>query len=130
MINSYDIDGVIYLGKYLNGLKPDKNDIIVTGRSYEEKPETEAMLHSKDIDNLVFYNPLEWENKTRESSGEHKANTLNYLKRHGMEIGIHFEDDDVQASIIENLCPWLKVVRIHTPFIEKENVRHAIEQFE
>ena len=58
MLNSFDIDGVIFMDKY-NGVYPGKDDIIITGRSKEERPETEAMLKSKGITNQVYYNSTE-----------------------------------------------------------------------
>ena len=45
-INTFDIDGVIFMGDY-NGVYPSKDDIIITGRSIEEWDETSAMLKSK-----------------------------------------------------------------------------------
>jgi hypothetical protein len=47
MINSYDIDGVINLGGDYKGLRPGPNDIIITGRSYEEADYTWAWLHRR-----------------------------------------------------------------------------------
>ena len=35
VINSYDIDGVIYMGEGLDGLRPGPKDIVITGRSVE-----------------------------------------------------------------------------------------------
>ena len=52
MVNSFDIDGVIYMGKY-GGVFPGPHDIIITGRSKEEEPETSAMLLDKGISNNV-----------------------------------------------------------------------------
>jgi hypothetical protein len=48
-MNSFDIDGVIYMGNGLYGVKPHSGDIIVTGRSFQEQEETEAMLHEAGI---------------------------------------------------------------------------------
>lgn len=125
-MNSFDIDGVCYMGPGLSGVYPGPKDIILTGRSFEERPETEAMLLSKGILNLVFYNPLRFDQKTRESSGEHKAWTLNYLKFESKMPCpvIHFEDDEIQVAIIEAECPWIKVVKLVHNLTEKENVRH------
>lgn len=125
-ISSFDLDGVIYMGPKLGGVYPGPKDIIITGRSFEERPETEAMLVSKGILNLVFFNPLKFDEKTRESSGQHKAWTLNQLKNNSKMLSpsIHFEDDEIQAAIIEAKCPWVKVVRLVHNLTEKENVRH------
>lgn len=59
------------------------------------------MLASKGIKNTVYYNPIEYVDKTRKSSGEHKANVLQELIDEGMTIGIHFDDDPIQLKVIE-----------------------------
>jgi len=123
MINSFDIDGVIYMGKY-EGVFPGPHDIIITGRSKEEEPETSAMLLSKGISNKVYMNPTPFDNKTREDSGRHKGQTLFYLEQIGMRFGIHFEDDPVQAEIISKMMPHINVVLLQHELVEKENVRH------
>ena len=124
MINSFDIDGVIYMGKY-GGVFPGPHDIIITGRSKEEEPETSAMLLSKGISNKVYMNPTPFDNKTREDSGRHKGQTLFYLEQIGMRFGIHFEDDPVQAEIISKMMPHINVVLLQHELVEKENVRHV-----
>ena len=123
MINSFDIDGVIYMGKY-EGVFPGPHDIIITGRSKEEEPETSAMLPSNGISNKVYMNPTPFDNKTREDSGRHKGQTLFYLEQIGMRFGIHFEDDPVQAEIISKMMPHINVVLLQHELVEKENVRH------
>lgn len=124
--SSFDIDGVIYLGEGQFGLFPGPNDVIITGRSIEECDETYAMLHARGIYNLVFFNHIPWEEKTREKSGLHKANTLVTLNNEGMNIGVHFEDDPVQAKIIETFGPPdLRVIMIGSGgMVPLENVRH------
>ena len=127
-INSYDLDGVIYLGEGIKGLRPDENDIIITGRSYEEEEETETLLEDLDIRNDIYYNSLSFNQKTRTTSGEHKALTLNRLRNSGCNIQCHFEDDPIQAEVIKFECPWLHVIMIQHDLTEKENVRHYREQ--
>ncbi len=124
LINSFDIDGVIYMGKY-GGVFPGPHDIIITGRSKEEEPETSAMLLSKGISNKVYMNPTAFDNKSREDSGRHKGRTLFYLEEIGMRFGIHFEDDPVQAEIIQKMMPHINVVLLQHELVEKENVRHV-----
>ena len=51
-INTFDIDGVIYMGKH-DGVYPGKSDVIITGRSIDEWDETTAMLQAKGIKNEV-----------------------------------------------------------------------------
>lgn len=123
LINSFDIDGVIYMGKY-GGVFPGPHDIIITGRSKEEEPETSAMLLSKGITNSVYMNPTPFDSKSREDSGRHKGRTLFYLEKTGMRFGIHFEDDPIQAEIIRKMMPHINVVLLQHELVEKENVRH------
>jgi hypothetical protein len=130
VINSYDIDGVIYLGDNYNGLRPGPKDVIITGRSLDEKEYTDYWLDHQDIHNKVFYSPVAFESKTREKSGKHKARTLNHLLDVGYDIKIHFEDDEVQALIIEEECPRVKVVRIVHDLVDKENVWHGPKTLE
>lgn len=123
-VNSYDIDGVIFLGKGRRGLKPAPDDIIITGRSFEEAKDTKEMLSHFGIENTVFFNPIPYDMKTRESSGQHKARVLNQLKGYGQQIDIHFEDDPIQAEEIRKACPWITVVEIVHELVEKENAKH------
>lgn len=125
-INTFDIDGVITVGLY-----PGPNDVIITGRSFEEAAETYAMLHSKKIFNPVFFNPLPFDKKTRQSSGEHKAKIIAGLLSAGTKVKIHFEDDEVQKEAIEHQLRekfddehGVTVVHIVHDLTEKENVRN------
>ncbi|MFK0573770.1 hypothetical protein [Endozoicomonas sp.] len=122
-VNSFDIDGVIYLGEH-RGVYPGPGDIIITGRSIEEAFDTLAMLNSRNITNPVFFNPLGFADKTRESSGTHKASVLAMLLTSGFNVGIHFEDDPLQKQIIEQAKLPVTVVHIRQNLVELENVRH------
>lgn len=117
--NSYDIDGVIYLGPGHIGVYPGPKDIIVTGRSYEEYDETEEMLFSRNINNRVYYNPLKKSEKSRVSSGIHKANIIGSMINYGYTHGVHFEDDEVQIAEIRRLLPNIKIVHLVHDLIEK-----------
>lgn len=128
-MNTYDIDGVIYFNEEIDGITPTKCDIIITGRSYEESEETLQMLNSRGIFNTVYFNNLKFEEKTRESSGLHKAITIKSLLSAGFNIKCHFDDDPVQIDIIREACPSIKVIYIETPFVEKENVCHKKQQY-
>jgi len=125
MINTFDIDGVIYMGDKYTGVFPGPSDIIITGRSFEERHYTEKMLMARNISNHVYYNNKRFEDKTRESSGLHKANTIRSLLNSGYEIGIHFEDDEIQAQVISNLIPEINVVILKHNLVDKENVWHG-----
>lgn len=123
-VNTYDCDGVIYINKDIGGIYPGPKDIIITGRSYEEKPETDAMLLRRSISNRVFYNPLPFDKKTRETSGLHKADTIKFLQKRGYKVNAHFEDDPIQAKIISEKCPDIKIVMLVHNLTELENTRH------
>lgn len=122
-INTFDIDGVIYMGQDLDGIYPGPDDLIITGRSIEESPETLNMLRSKGIFNNVHFNPLPFNKKTRKSSGEHKARVIRELKK-VFNIGSHYEDDPVQAEEILKIHDDVNVILLHHELTEKENVRH------
>jgi len=125
-INSYDIDGVIFMGPGRRGVYPGQRDVIITGRSFEEEKETKAMLGERGIFNQVYFNPIIFDLKTRESSGHHKAITIKmFNKRQQLtKIDIHFEDDPIQAKIIQEQNPDISVVLLQHDLVEKENVRH------
>ena len=124
-INTYDCDGVVFINKDVVGVYPGPRDIIITGRSFEEKPETEAMLFERRIFNLVIYNNLKYDEKTRGSSGEHKAMTIKSLQRAGYTVVAHYEDDEVQAKVITEACPEVHVVMLVHDLTNKENCRHT-----
>lgn len=123
-IATYDIDGVIFMGFDRPGLYPGAKDIIITGRSNQEMKETLEMLNEKGINNVVYFNPLPYEQKTRQTSGEHKAKTIRMLLDRGENIVQHVEDDEIQAAIIEQACPEIVVIRVVHDLVNKENQRH------
>jgi hypothetical protein len=120
-INSYDLDGVVSVG-----ITPREEDIIVTGRSFEEAPETYRYLHSRGIYNAVFFQPCCFENKTRSGSGTHKAAVLKKLLENGITVDRHFEDDEIQKQAIEAMLDIPVVLLVHE-LTEKENIRHIDE---
>jgi len=125
LINSFDIDGVINMGRY-DGIYPGPNDIIITGRSkFDEYDETVELLNSKGIHNELFMNPVKFEDKTRTSSGRHKGMTLFHLESAGYRFGIHFDDDPIQIKEIKKIMPHIHCVLIQHDLVEKENVRHV-----
>jgi hypothetical protein len=122
-VNGFDIDGVIHQGVFGAGIRPGLNDIIITGRSLEESKETLFFLRKNGINNIVFFNPVSFNEKTRKSSGTHKAKTINKLLEMGIKINLFFEDDEVQAAEIQKATS-VTVVRVISNHVEKENVRH------
>lgn len=111
-INSYDIDGVIYMGEDLLGLHPQPNDVIITGRTRPQQVKTQGMLNDRGILSFLFINPIDIDNSPREVSGRHKAAVLTMLDENGRVVMNHFEDDHLQADIIREFCPWVNVVII------------------
>jgi len=129
-MNSFDIDGVIVLEEGLIGVYPGPKDVIITGRSVEEFTATRRQLDAAGIHNQIFFNTCRFEHKSRETSGAHKARTLLMLYRSGYTINVHFEDDEVQAKIIEEALKGLTpttVVRLVHDITNKENVWHSPE---
>jgi hypothetical protein len=122
-INSFDMDGVITIGIY-----PGPDDIIITGRSFEESKETLIYLHNRGIYNAVFFNPLPYDKKDRVSSGRHKARIIRMLMDADIYIKKHFEDDEVQIAAIKESFPNLPIVHIVSNLVNKENVRHECEE--
>lgn len=125
-IASFDLDGVIFLGYGFPGIYPGRDDIIITGRCFEEMLETKGFLESRFIYNQVFYQPIPFVEKTRVKSGFFKANKINELIAEGYQIVVHLDDDPIQADIIENNTK-IPVIRIFHNLTEKENVRHFVE---
>ena len=121
---SFDIDGVIFMGGY-PGIFPGKDDIIVTGRSFEEYPETIAMLQSKGIFTIPYFSLLSFKKKTRRASGIHKGQVLRRLNENGYNIGIHYEDDTIQAREIKKVVPNIEIVLLKHSLVEKENKRYV-----
>lgn len=127
LICSYDIDGVLYNGPGMPAMRPGRNvDVIVTGRSVDEKEETKDYLHSRGIYNVVFMNPTPFDKKTREGSGLHKASVINDINGHNkfFTIAIHYEDDPVQAAVIRKRCPGVTVIELSNPLVELSNRRN------
>jgi hypothetical protein len=124
-INSYDFDGVVYMGPGRRGVYPGPKDFIITGRSLDEAPHTFSIMKSMGLRNQVMFNKLKFNEKTRESSGWHKVNCINELKTNGIEINIHFEDDPIQAQIIKDNTN-VSVVLLQHDLVEKENVWHEV----
>jgi hypothetical protein len=86
----YDIDGVITAG-----VIPSPAGVIITGRSYEEAPETITRLRRLGVFNAVYFNPVPFTEKSLEQAGEWKATMINLL-----HVTTFYEDDPVQVAII------------------------------
>ena len=120
-INTFDIDGVIYMGEGRTGVRPHPWDIIITGRSISQMLETRHQLGEAGIDNHVFYNPLSRDDPkySREESGKWKAQVLTLLRKIYI-INIHFEDDPIQIAEIKKVHQDLTIVHLdHDGLVEK-----------
>lgn len=124
-ICGFDCDGVLSiptLGK--PRIIPQPDDIIITGRSFEEEEETRAYLESVGIFNEIFFSPALFADKTRKFSGYHKANIINQLRAAcGVNIKWFFEDDDIQANIIKSVHPNIEIIKLTHNLVNEENVR-------
>ena len=119
-INTFDFDGVIYMGPDFTGIRPCKDDIIITGRPIGESKFVYDILHERDINNPVHFNPIPREHSdySREQSGKWKAKVLINLKKIYI-IGLHYEDDEIQSEIISSYHPDIKIVHVqHEQLIE------------
>ena len=117
-MNIFDLDGVITIG-----LMPTKFDKIVTGRSIEEKPETERYLMKLGLNNEVFYNPIPYDKKSRTTSALFKVDLMDWLIKKGYDIKLLFEDDPIQAKIIRHKSN-VTVIDIVQHIWQKNNTRH------
>jgi hypothetical protein len=113
-MNGYDLDGVITAG-----LVPTSDDVVITGRSFEEAPETYKMLRDMGIFNAVYFNPVPFGGKTLENSGDWKAQMAKQLN-----VAKFFEDDIRQMEIIKNNNPKIDVVLVTDKFIKDSQVRY------
>ena len=113
LINTFDIDGVIYFGEDVTGVRPGRDDVIITGRSYQQELETIGMLKSREIHNHVMFNPLKRtdDSYSRQASGIHKAKCITKLME-SYKIGLHFEDDPIQIYEIKKVHPELNVIHL------------------
>lgn len=111
-LNTFDFDGVIYMNPDITGVYPGPGDLVVTGRSHEEGDKVKVRLQERGLNNITFLNPIKWSERTRETSGMHKARVLRLLLSAGFQVGAHFEDDEVQAEVIARHVPEVHLVML------------------
>ena len=119
-INTFDFDGVIYMGPDFTGMRPCEADIIITGRPIAESRFVLDILFDRGINNNIYFNPTprEADEYSRETSGEWKSKVLTQLKQQYI-IGLHYEDDEIQSEIIQKNHPDICIVHInHGEIIE------------
>lgn len=112
-MNGFDFDGVVSIGVH-----PGPNDVIITGRSFDEASYVNEILRRKGIHNAVFFQPMTKERResgtetARRNSGRHKATVIKMLKENEVELNIFFEDDEIQIEEIRKVHPKLKIVHL------------------
>jgi hypothetical protein len=94
-MKAYDIDGVI-----TKGIVPEKDAIIITGRSFEEAPETYKYLHDKGIFNAVYFLPKPFIEKDLDLAGKWKG-----VMTHLTDTTEFYEDNPIQATLINLANP-------------------------
>jgi len=120
MINGYDFDGVVSIG-----ITPTDQDIIITGRSFDEAHIVNKILRERNINCAVYYNPISTNDretgteKSRKCSGKHKAEIIYLLKKNGVVLNKFFEDDDIQIKEIKNMHPTLNIVHLVHDLVTK-----------
>ena len=113
-INGFDFDGVVSIG-----ICPGPDDVIITGRSFDEAAYVNSVLKNRNIFNAVFFNPITTADRetgterSRSCSGNHKARVINQLARNNIFVSIFFEDDEIQKEIIEAECKDQGVIVVH-----------------
>lgn len=95
-LTGYDIDGVL-----TNGIKPEGDYVIVSGRTLAEYGDFVKKL----AQNAPVYIRAIGEFGDRQAAGEWKASIVNLLK-----ISKFYEDDPVQAGIIKVNNPDCEVI--------------------
>lgn len=105
-IRIFDFDGVLTNDKFI--IKPTINDVVVTGRSFEESSQVYRHIFDKfGFLPCIFFSPILKdirENFRQElHSGAHKHNIIRQLIDSGVTITDIYEDDIKQAEYIVSL---------------------------
>lgn len=117
-INGFDFDGVVSLG-----ITPGENDVIISGRCFDEAPYVNKILRDRGIMNAVYLNPIAYKyrgDKTKAArtiSGEHKADVIAALEYNRVIIDKFFEDDELQASIIKKRHKKVNIVLVKSNLV-------------
>lgn len=106
-MRAFDFDGVI-----TEGFHPTADDIIITGRAIDEYRHVTNYLKALVIPIVpIYFNPVLYDKRgdktvaARQHSGNHKANTLLTLLNNEVPVEVFFEDDPLQAEIMEAILP-------------------------
>lgn len=118
-INAFDYDGVVSLG-----ITPGPNDVIISGRCFDEAPEINKKLRERGIFNAIYFNPISYELRgdhteaCRKISGHHKVAIVCMLKINGITVKNFFEDDNIQAKIIKKVHKDVNIVMVTSNLVE------------
>lgn len=105
-----DLDGVVKINNKL-GIRPTNNDIIVTGRCFDEYKIVMKFLRRFNIDIPVYFNPISIHQRgthTKQSricSGLHKSRIIKAFIDNNVQIDSILEDDPIQRSLIKYSLP-------------------------
>jgi len=118
----YDFDGVVSIGI----IPHNKHDVIITGRCLDEQEIVLSYLKQQHLEHKIFFHDIslidKGKNHSRKSrilSGQHKAKTIENLKKINIHVIRFFEDDMLQLEIIKELQPKLEIVYIKSNLVEK-----------
>jgi len=119
-MNGFDFDGVVSIG-----ICPGPEDIIITGRSFDEALYVNGILKERGILNAVYFNPITREKRktgttsSRKNSGQHKATVIKMLEENGVILDKFFEDDEIQIDEIKKVHSKLKIVHVVSDLVVK-----------
>lgn len=99
----FDFNGVVDSGR--PGLQPNPDDVIVTGNTFVEG--VIDYLRDHDIKCAVYFPPDRRYGNKRLAVGVWKSEMIRRL-----QLDEFYEDDSLQADIIEESCPDTKIIRI------------------
>lgn len=116
-INSFDYDGTLTTGAFAPVVG---QDIILTGRCYNEAAQVFAGLSKLGIENIpIFFNPMHYSirgdftEEARLKSATHKVKVLSELAKH--HDVTHWDDDPVQIEYIRKHVPTVKLIQVENP---------------
>ena len=82
--------------------------VIITGISYEEGDKFNALLASKGIYNVVYYNPTPKSLITFETIVEHKIKMIEALPL----MDVYFENEEEQLEVLQEKFPGMSFINL------------------
>lgn len=116
-VKAYDFDGVVSEGIHIPRWQ---HDIIISGRTFQESAVIYDKMEELGIKNAVYFNPIHYKDRgdhtvsARTSSGTHKAAIISMLFANKVNLVEFFEDDFIQADIIKEAHPTLKITLVES----------------